>query len=103
MESLTDGGEDNSSEISLSQNNVSDEEITETSKRRKHAIRDNVTKDLSKYNLHFKIKEKVLELVKILKLEHRKGRAKKRLYYFYITSAYAELGWVCDPEESRKN
>jgi len=55
-------------------------------------------KELNKYSFHIKVKEKVSELAKKLKLEQRKGKLKKRLYYFYIIAAYAELGWVCDPK-----
>ena len=47
---------------------------TEKPKRRKHASRNNIMKELNKYSFHIKVKEKVSELAKKLKLDWEKAQ-----------------------------
>lgn len=71
-------------------------------KSRKPSIRNKIFGDLEKYDIPYKVREKVYELSKRLKLKNRKGKPKRMLYYFYITASYAELGWFCDSRDIMK-
>lgn len=78
---------------------MSSDQEQEVTKRSKRTTVVSIKTELAKYNIPSRVKEKVIELAKKLKLDQRKGKPKSRLYYFYITSAYAELGWVYDPKQ----